>query len=204
MSHRHGFGGGGRFIQHRGIRQFHASQIDNHLLVVEQGFQAPLTDLRLIRRIRGIPAGILQHIALDHFRHQGAVVAHAYHRNIDEVAFAHGAQVIQDRPFADGFSEGQGTARHDAVGHRALDNLFETVETERGEHVRDLLFRRADMAAYEIAAAFEFVEGLVGVHAGPTARRCKPDRRWHPSGYRAGARRRARRVAASHRLAVHD
>ena len=105
--HGHRFGRSGRLVQHRSVGDVHAGQVDDHLLKVEQRLEAALADLGLIGRVGGIPARILQHVALDHFRHERAVVAHADHRNIDAIAFAHGAQMIQHRAFADGIGQAQ-------------------------------------------------------------------------------------------------
>ena len=37
--HGHGFGGGGGFVQQRGVGQRQAGQVDDHLLIVQQRFQ---------------------------------------------------------------------------------------------------------------------------------------------------------------------
>src|SRR3546814_9196170 len=71
----------------------HAGEVDDHLLEVQQYLQAALADLRLIGRVGGVPARILQHVALDDAGQEGAVVAHADHRVHDRVAIGHAAQV---------------------------------------------------------------------------------------------------------------
>ena len=50
-------------------------KLADHGLEIQDRLQPPLRDLRLIRRIGRIPAGIFQHIALDHRRGDGAVIA---------------------------------------------------------------------------------------------------------------------------------
>jgi hypothetical protein len=83
--HGHGFGGGGGFVEQRGVGEFEAGQVDHHLLVVEQRFQAALGDFGLIGRVGGVPARVFQHVAQDDLGRQGVVVAHADHRFLDHV-----------------------------------------------------------------------------------------------------------------------
>ncbi len=61
----HGLGGGGAFVQHGGVGQVHAGQVEDHLLEGQQRFQSALRDFRLIGRVGGVPARVFQHIALD-------------------------------------------------------------------------------------------------------------------------------------------
>lgn len=68
LCHRHRFSGGGRFIQQRGGSHVQPRQVQRHLLEVEQRFQTPLRDFRLIRGISGVPAWIFQHVAQDNWR----------------------------------------------------------------------------------------------------------------------------------------
>ena len=71
--HGHGFGRGGRLVEQRGVGEFQAGQVDDHLLVVEQRFQPALGDLGLVGRVGGVPAGVLQDVAQDHLRRQRVV-----------------------------------------------------------------------------------------------------------------------------------
>ncbi|MNN16137.1 hypothetical protein D3C81_1292660 [compost metagenome] len=72
----HGFGSRRRFIEQRSVGQLEAGEVDGQLLEIQQRFEPALSDLRLIRRVRGVPAGIFQHIAQDDGWRQCAVVAH--------------------------------------------------------------------------------------------------------------------------------
>ena len=74
--HRHRFGGRGALVEQRRVRDRQAGEIAHHGLEVEQRFEPPLRDLRLVRRVGGVPAGILQDVALDHGRDQAVAVAH--------------------------------------------------------------------------------------------------------------------------------
>ena len=77
LQQRHCLGGGCALVQHRGVGQLHAGQVHDHLLVVEQGFQPALGYFRLVGCVRRVPAGILQHVALDDGGGERVGVAHA-------------------------------------------------------------------------------------------------------------------------------
>jgi hypothetical protein len=59
MRHVHRFGGGRGFVEQGGVRNVEPGEIDDHLLEIHQRFHAALGDLRLVRRVGGVPAGIL-------------------------------------------------------------------------------------------------------------------------------------------------
>ncbi len=89
VQHGHGLGGRRGLVEQGGVGDFHSGQVADHLLKVQQGFEPPLGDFRLVRRIRGVPAGVFQHVALDHRRQDGLVVAHADHVVHDPVHRRH-------------------------------------------------------------------------------------------------------------------
>jgi len=80
QSHAHGLGRGGAFIQQRGIGQRQSGQIGHHALEVHQGLETSLGDLGLVGRVLGVPAWILQNIALNYRRSETVVVTHADER----------------------------------------------------------------------------------------------------------------------------
>ncbi len=90
LGHGHGFGGRGRLVEQRGVRELEAGQIGDHLLEVQQRLEPTLADLRLIGRVGRVPAGVLEDVALDHGGRDRAVVAHADHRSEDPVVLGHG------------------------------------------------------------------------------------------------------------------
>ena len=77
---RHRFRRGGGFIEQRGVGDVEPGEIADHGLEIEQRFQPALADLRLIRRIGGIPRRTFQDVALDHGRQDGAGIALADQR----------------------------------------------------------------------------------------------------------------------------
>ena len=80
MRQRHRLGRRGRLVEQRGIGDRQAGQVGDHGLEVHQRLQPALRDLRLVGRVGGVPARVLQHVAQDHRRRVGAVVAQADQR----------------------------------------------------------------------------------------------------------------------------
>ncbi len=93
--HDHRFGRGSRLIEQGCIGDLEAGEIDDHGLEVQQGLQPALADLGLIWRIRRIPGRVLQYVALDHGRQDGAVVALAYQRCQNSVLGRYQAKLLQ-------------------------------------------------------------------------------------------------------------
>ena len=77
LGHRHRFSGCGGFVQQRGGGHIETGQIQRHLLEVEQRFQTTLRNFWLIRGVRGVPARVFQHVALDNRRQLYRGVTHA-------------------------------------------------------------------------------------------------------------------------------
>lgn len=88
-THGHGFGSGGGLVEERGIADLHSGQVSDHGLEVEQGLQAPLGDLGLVGGVLGVPAWVLQQVALDDRGQVRVVVAHAQVRLEDLVLVCH-------------------------------------------------------------------------------------------------------------------
>jgi hypothetical protein len=57
MAHHHRLGAGRRLVQQRRVRHRETRQLAHHRLEVEQPLEAPLRDLRLVRRVLGVPTG---------------------------------------------------------------------------------------------------------------------------------------------------
>ena len=66
--HGHRLGRGGGLVEQRGVGEVEAGQVHHHLLEVQQRLQPALADLGLVGRVGGVPARVLQHVALDHRR----------------------------------------------------------------------------------------------------------------------------------------
>ncbi len=77
----HRLGCGSGFIEHRGVGNRHAGEVADHGLEVDQRFQPPLRNFRLVGCVGGIPGRVFQHVAQDHAGCMGAVIPLA-----DEIA----------------------------------------------------------------------------------------------------------------------
>ena len=65
----HGLGRGGGLVEERRVGDVHPGEVGDDRLEVQQRLEATLADLRLVRRVGGVPAGVLEHVAEDHVRH---------------------------------------------------------------------------------------------------------------------------------------
>ena len=162
--HGHGFGGGGGLVEQRGIGRFQAGEVTDHLLEVHQRLQPTLGDFRLIGRIGGVPARILQHIAQDHLGCVGVVVAEADQRLVDFVAAGDGFQRCQRFSFRTRFGQRGWRGQTDGWRHGFIDQRIQTEDIKRIQHGAYFIGVGADMAGDEFIAVFEGGEGQACVH----------------------------------------
>ena len=92
VRHRHRFGGGGPLVEQRRVRDVQTREIHHHRLEGQQRLEPSLRDFGLIRRVRRVPAGILENVALDDRRRDAVVVAEPDVRPRDLVAAGDFAQ----------------------------------------------------------------------------------------------------------------
>jgi hypothetical protein len=92
----HRLGGGTGLIEQGGVRHRERGEVGHHRLVVEQGLQPALGDLRLVRGIGRVPGGALQDVAADHRGRDRVEEALADHRGANHVAIGQAAQ-LDDR-----------------------------------------------------------------------------------------------------------
>ena len=156
--HRHRLRRCGGLVEERGVGELHAGEVHHHLLEVEQRLEAPLTDLGLVGGVSGVPAWVLQHVALDDARQHRAVVPHAHHADEHPVALAHPARGGHELPFAHRRRKVEGLVGADLRGHRLFDQRLEGIESEEGKHLLDLPLSGADVATHEVAAHLQFLE----------------------------------------------
>ncbi len=65
---RHRLGGRGGLVEQRGVGGRQTGEVADHGLEVDQRLEPALGDLGLVRRVGGVPAGVLEHVAADHRR----------------------------------------------------------------------------------------------------------------------------------------
>ena len=130
---RHGLRGGGRLVQQRRPGHRQRGQVRDHRLEVQQRLQPALGDLRLVGRVGGVPARVLQHVAADHGRGDRAVVAEPDHRGEHLVAPGQPAQFGEGRLLG----QGRGQVERRGVRRRREGGLGELIQRgvpDRGEH----------------------------------------------------------------------
>jgi len=60
----HRFGGGGGFIEERGVGDRQGGEVGDHRLEIEQRLEPALRDLRLVRRVGRVPARVLDDVCV--------------------------------------------------------------------------------------------------------------------------------------------
>ena len=110
------------------------------MLEIQQRLQTTLGDLRLIRRVSGIPARVFQDVAQNYGRRDGAVVAHTDKAGPELVLFRVAPQARQCFLFIQRGRQRQVTLQANRRRHGLLDQLFTAGQAERIEH--GLLFTR--------------------------------------------------------------
>ena len=108
-----------------------AGQLGDQRLEVEQRLEATLADLGLVRRVRGVPGRVLEHVAGDHRGSDGAGVAHP-----DQAGdpFGCGPAMLPEPFQRFGFRyaarQGEGSFGADRLRHRLGEELLDGVGTD--------------------------------------------------------------------------
>jgi hypothetical protein len=145
----HRLGDGGGLVEQRRTGHRQRCEVADDGLEVQQRFEAALRDLRLVRRIRGVPGGVLQDVALHDRRRDGAVVAEPDHRAHDGVEARQAAQLADDRGLRRGRVEPQRSLRTDRWGDGHVDERVERRVADDLEHRGDVVRGRADVPLHE-------------------------------------------------------
>ena len=146
MGHVHRFGGGGGFVEEGGIGDFEAGEIGDHGLEIEEGFEAALGDLGLVRGVLGVPTGVLEDVALDDRGSDASVVSHADEGAEDLVLGGDGLEIGEDLRFGAGGGQLKGAGEADIPRDRSVNEAFDVREAENVEHAADFFRIRPDMA----------------------------------------------------------
>jgi hypothetical protein len=151
----HRLGGGGGFVEQRGVGELQAGEVDHHLLEVEERFEAALGDLGLVGRVRGVPARVLEHVAQDHRGRVSAVVALTDQGPLDHIATGDGLQAGERRMLGHRAGERQRRGEADGGGDGLRDQSIDVGYADRGAHARDLAGVGAEVAMDEGVALLE-------------------------------------------------
>ncbi|KGS64740.1 hypothetical protein X979_6101 [Burkholderia pseudomallei MSHR7527] len=158
LQQRHRFGCGRGFVEQRRVGDLEARQVGDHLLEVQQRLEAALRDFGLVRRVRGVPRRVFEHVAQDHRRGVGVVVALADVRAEHLVLVRERAQRGERFGFALRLRERAERQRFGAAdrrGDHGVDQCGARREAERVEHGLLAGGVGADMAFGERVVRFE-------------------------------------------------
>ena len=161
---RHRLGGGGRFVEHRRVRDRHAREVADHRLEVDERLEAALRDFRLVGRVSGVPGRALEHVAQDDARRVRAVVALADEALEHAVLRRDRAQLGERLGLAERRRQPHRRRPRDRRGHHLLDQRPARRGADHRQHVRFGVVVDADVAGDELAAGFELGERLQGRH----------------------------------------
>ena len=161
----HGFGGGRCLIKHRGIRQFHAGQVQHHLLIGYQRLQAALRNFRLIGGIGGIPARILQHITHDHRWCDRVMVTQADIGSTQVYLIGQRFKAGQRLLFTARWVQGQWLVQRNAFRNRCLDQGFQVGISQSLQHQLNGRRIRANVAANKRVIIVQCIQRRIYVHS---------------------------------------
>ena len=140
---RHRLGRRGALVEQRGVGGRQPGQVADHGLEVEQRLEPALGDLRLVRRVGGVPGRVLQHVAPDHRRGDGAVVAEPDHRLGRAVARRERAQLARPPRPRSRRRAGRAPRRRGCRRARRRPSALERVEARAARASRRRRPRRA-------------------------------------------------------------
>ena len=147
VAHHHGFRASRGFVEHRGVGDVKRSQVRDHRLKIQQRLEPALGNLGLIRRVLRVPAGILEHVALNHRRRDAVVVSHPDIRAAHLVLRGNGPERGERFVFAPGGGKLERPIQPDCRRNRFVDQLVEPRKADPIEHRPGLLRARTDVAA---------------------------------------------------------
>ncbi len=154
----HRLGGRGRFVEQRSVRHRQAGQVDADLLEVDERFEPTLRHLGLVRRIGGVPAGVLQHVPPDRLRHQRVRIACPDEAPPDVIPVRQRLQLGERSRFGRRRRQVQRLVRPDRGRHRLPDQLLARGDAERGEHGGFVRCRHAEVPGVEFVGGEEIVD----------------------------------------------
>ena len=129
---RHRLGRGGALVEQRGVGGRQPGEVADHGLEVQQRLEPTLGDLRLVRRVGGVPARVLQHVAPDHRRRDRRVVAESDHRLARAVGGRDRPQLARGLLLAQRLGQVQGVGRADARRGRPRSSARRASRTRAG------------------------------------------------------------------------
>ncbi len=160
--HGHRLGGGGCLVEQRRVGDVEPGELGDQRLEVQQGFESSLADLGLVRRVRGVPGRILEHVAGDHRGSDGAGVAHPDQARHLTVPPGDLPEPFEGVGFGDATSEPERRPGADRTRHRLREQCVDRVDAEHLQHRGDVVGRRSDVAARELVGLDQRFAAIVG------------------------------------------
>ena len=130
----HGLGGGGGFVEQGGVGNLHPGEVANHRLKIQERLKATLGNFRLIRRVGGIPTGILENISTNDRRRVRAINPHAEVVRGDFILGHNRFQLSQSLLLRAGGGEIQIALQTNRRRHGLVDQRIQRRRTDRGAH----------------------------------------------------------------------
>ncbi len=158
---RHGLGGRRGLVEHRSTGDGHAGQVAHHGLEVDQRFQPALGNLRLIRRIGGVPGRVFEYVAQDDSGRVRAVVALADTALEHLVLRGDAFQLGQRLRLGQHRRQRHGLAAHNVARHERLDQRAPRCGTNDREHVAFAVCLNADVAGDEFSGVLKLEKRLL-------------------------------------------
>ncbi|MBS1264889.1 MAG: hypothetical protein MAG471_00717 [Acidimicrobiaceae bacterium] len=171
----HCLGSRGCLVEEGCVGQVHSRQVGDHRLETQEHLEPSLGYLSLIRRVRGVPGWILEHIAGYDGRHVGVVPAGTDEACNDRVAVGKGAESSKGLLFTDGSGEVERASVPDRLRDDRVDQVVQVGGADHLEHPGDRSLVRAEVAPMERRIVEELGQGrewfarvrhLSGVHSG--------------------------------------
>ena len=150
---RHRLGGGGGLVEERGVGGGEAGEVGDDRLEVEQRLEPALGDLGLVGRVGGVPGRVLEHVAADHRRRDGRVVAQADHRLGRTVLGGERAQRPRRGLLVERVGQVEGCRGADPAGDGCGHQGLERLVPDRLEHPGDVGVVGPDVAGDELTRA---------------------------------------------------
>jgi len=130
---------GGAFVEQGGVRDLQPRQVRHHRLEVEQRLEPALSDLRLVRRVGRVPAGVLQHVPQDDRRRDTVVVAHPQVRAEHLVLGGEAAQLGERFLLGAGGRQVERAPQANVGGHDRIHEIGERAVAQRVQHRPDVV-----------------------------------------------------------------
>ena len=147
--HRHRLGRRGGLVEQRRVGDLHPRQVRDGGLEVQQRLQPALRDLGLVRRVGGVPAGVLEQVAQDDGRRRAPVVAETDERPPRLVAGGKRPHPRQEGRFGLGGGQVERRGQANPRGNRLVHQGVERRRPDDVEHLGEIGRARSDVAVRE-------------------------------------------------------